>query len=117
MVEVEEATVVKLFAKILEARAGEGEANMEELKPSEPLRLVLLGGALKEKMLPVDDEVERAEETEASDFPTVSPDFCKLLLPPLSDSGIPGMVSVAEATLAKLHIHKNKFKNADLKTH
>ncbi|KAG5533027.1 hypothetical protein RHGRI_027309 [Rhododendron griersonianum] len=54
------------------ARAGEGEANMEELKPGEPLRLVLLGGALKEKMLPVDVEVERAEETEASDFPTIS---------------------------------------------
>lgn len=115
MVEVEEATVVKLFTKILEARAGEGEANMEELKPREPLRLVLLGGALKEKMLPV--EVESAEDTEASDFPTVSPDFCKFLLPPLSNSGIPGTVSVPEATLAKLHINKNKFKNADLKTH
>lgn len=109
MVVVEEAVVVKLFAKMLEVRAGEGEPNTEELETGEPLRLVILGGALKEKMLPADVEVERAAKTEASDFPTLSPDFCKFLSPPLLESGIPGTVLVAEATLSKLHIHNNTF--------
>lgn len=68
----------------------------------------------KEKMFPADVEVERAEETEASDFPTASPDFCKFLSPPLSDSGIPGTVSVAVETLANLFALSGRGSNGAL---
>lgn len=107
---VEDATLLKLFVKVLvvkllEARTEAGEENMEGPEgtdSTEPFfRLELFGGAPKEKMLCAGNEVDT--DLEVSDFAIISEDFSTFLLSPLLNSGILGTVSlVPEAILAKL---------------
>lgn len=79
---VEDATLVKLFVKVLvvkllEARTEGGEENMEGPEgtdSTEPFfRLELFGGASKEKMLCAGNEVHT--DLEVSDFAIISEDF------------------------------------------